>query len=82
MDTKAFTFNSSAKYRVGRHYDDKAVTGPLSLASQEIMVDDKGSHFFIASFPDIFAQYQNPPLTGDVAMANKAWHAWKDTPFT
>ena len=33
-------------------------------------------------FPDIFADYQNPPLTGDVAMANKAWQIWQNTPFS
>ena len=44
------------------------------------MVDDKGSHFQ-AIFPDIFNDYQNPPLTGDVTMANKAWHIWTSTPF-
>ena len=32
------------------------------------MVDDKGGHFK-TMFPDIFADYQNPPLTGKVAMA-------------
>ena len=45
------------------------------------MVDDKGSHFK-AMFPDIFAHYQNLPLTGDVAMANKAWQIWQNTPFS
>ena len=44
------------------------------------MVDDKGSHFQ-ATFPDIFADYENPPLTGDITVANKAWHAWISTPF-
>ena len=38
--------------------------------------------FFQASFPDIFAQYQNPPLTGSpVTTSNKAWNSWKTTPF-
>ena len=50
----------------------RPTSSSLSLANQEIMVDDKGSHFK-AMFPDIFVGYQNPPLTGDVAMANKAW---------
>ena len=77
MDNKAFSFNSSAKYRVGSHFKEKQ----LSLAVQEIMVDDKGSHFQ-AAFPDIFAQYQNPSLTGSpVVTSNKAWHNWKSTPF-
>ena len=31
-------------------------------------------------FPDIFADYQNPPLTGDVAMANKASQIWQTLP--
>ena len=50
MDTKAFLFNSQAKYRKGGHFKEKADI--LSLANQEIMVDDKGSHFK-AMFPDI-----------------------------
>ncbi|MCU7813513.1 MAG: hypothetical protein KZQ77_20100 [Candidatus Thiodiazotropha sp. (ex Notomyrtea botanica)] len=78
MDTKAFMFNSSAKYRAGGHFKEKQ---DLSLTNQQIMVDNKGSHFQ-AQFPDIFADYQNPPLTGDVAMANKAWHIWTNTPFS
>ena len=32
-------------------------------------------------FPDIFADYENPPLTGDITVANTAWHAWISTPF-
>ena len=52
----------------GGHFKEKQV---LSLASQKIMVDDEGGDF-LAIFPDIFADYQNPPLTGDVTMANKA----------
>ena len=44
------------------------------------MVDDGGGDFK-ASFPDIFAQYQNPPLSGDIAMANKAWNSLKTTSF-
>ena len=79
MDTKAFLFNSQAKYRTGGHIKEK--TDILSLANQEIMVDDKGSHFN-AMFRDIFADYQNPPLTGDVATANKAWQIWQNTPFS
>ena len=79
MATKAFLFNSQAKYRTGSHFKGKADI--LSLANQEIMVEDKGSHFK-AMFPDIFADYQNPPLTGDVAMANKAWQIWQNTPFS
>ena len=70
MGTKVFSFTSQAKYRSGGHFKEKADI--LSLANQEIMVDDKGSHFK-AMFPDILADYQNPPLTGDIAMANKAW---------
>ena len=70
-------FNSQAKYRTGGHFKEKA--GILSLAIQEIMVDDRGSHFK-AMFPDIFADYQNPPLTGDIAIANKAWQIWQNTP--
>ena len=33
-------------------------------------------------FPDIFDDCQNPPLTGDVAVANKAWQIWQNTPFS
>ena len=40
-----------------------------------------GSHFQ-AMFSDIFACYQTPLLTGDVAMANKAWQIWKSAPFS
>ena len=43
------------------------------------MVDDKGSHFK-AMFPDIFADYQNPLLTGDIA--NKAWQIWQNILFS
>ena len=42
MDTKAFYLNIQAKYRAGGHFKEKA--GPLSLANQEIMIDDKGSY--------------------------------------
>ena len=79
MDTKAFLFNSQAKYRTGGHFKEKADI--LSLANQEIMVDEKESHFK-AMFPDIFADFQKPPLTGDVAMANKAWLIWQNIPFS
>ena len=78
MDTKAFSFNSQAKYRTGGHFKEKTA---LSLAYQEIMVDDKGSQFKVM-FPDVLADYQNPPLPGDVAMANKAWQIWQNTPFS
>ena len=79
MDKRAYSFISSATYRAGggeAFFKEKQV----SLASQKIMVDDEGGDFQ-ASFPDIFAQYQNPILTGDIAMANKAWISWKTTPF-
>ena len=72
-------FNTQAKYRTGGDFKEKPDIFPLS--NQEIMVDDKGSHFK-AMFPDTFADYQNPPLTGDVAMANKAWQIWYNTPFS
>ena len=49
--------------------------------SQKIMVDDEGGDFQ-ASFPDIFADYQNPPLTGDINMGNKAWGNWQHAPIT
>ena len=62
-----------------RHFKEKVDI--LSLANREIMVDDKGSHFK-AMFPDIFADYQNPSLTGDVEMANKAWQIWQNTPLS
>ena len=82
MGTKAFSFNSQAKYRSDGNFKEKAdILASLSLGNQEILVDDKGSHFK-AMFPDIFAVYQNPPLTGDVAMANKAWQIWQNTPFS
>ena len=82
MGTKAFSLNSQAKYWSGGHFREKAdILVSLSLANQEIMVDDKGSHFK-AMIPDIFADYQNPTLTGDVAMANKPWQIWQNTPFS
>ena len=78
MDKKAYSFKSSATYRAGGHFKKKQV---LSLASQKIMVDDEGGDFQ-ASFPDIFAQYQNPLLTGSpVTTSNKAWNSRKTTPF-
>ena len=64
MDKRAYSFKSSATYRAGEgggHFKEK----PASLASQKIMVDDGGGDFQV-SFPDIFAQYQNPPLSGDM----------------
>ena len=78
MDIKAFSFNSQAKYRTGGHFKEKTI---LSLANQEIMVDSHENHFK-AMFPIIFADYQNPPLTGDVAMANKAWQIWQSSPLS
>ena len=50
------SFKSTVKYRAGGHFKEQA----LSLASQKIMVDDKGDGFQV-KFPDIFADYQNPP---------------------
>ena len=78
MGTRAFSFNSSAKYRAGGHFKEKSAALPLT--DQQIMVDDKGSHFQ-ATFPDIFVDYENPPLTGDLTVANKALHAWISTLF-
>ena len=51
----------------GGHFKEKQA----SLASQK-MVDEKG---FQAIFPDIFADYQNPPLTGD----NIIWETRRGT---
>ena len=39
------------------------------------MIDTEGHP---GPFP---SQYQNPPLTGDLVVANKAWHNRKSTPF-
>ena len=44
------------------------------------MVDEKGDGFQV-KFSDIFADYQNPPLNGDVNMGNKAWRSWQHTPM-
>ena len=77
VDKRAYSFKSSATYRAGVHFKEKQV----SLASQKIMVDDEGGDFQ-TSFPDIFADYQNPPLTGDINMGNKAWGNWQHTPMT
>ncbi|MEW8560690.1 MAG: hypothetical protein AB2541_01255 [Candidatus Thiodiazotropha sp.] len=81
MDANAFLFNSQAKYRAGGHFKEKSVTPLLSLANQQIMVDDQGSHFQ-AMFLDIFSGCQNHLLTGDVTVANKAWNIWTSAPFT
>ena len=51
----------------------------LSLANQEIMVDDKGSQFK-ATFPDIIADYKNPPLTGDVEWQTRHGKSGKTLP--
>ena len=68
---------SKALQHIGRgHFKEKQA---LSLTSQ-IMVDDEGVDFQ-AIFPDIFADYQNPPLTGDVTMAKKAWDNWQHAPM-
>ena len=56
MDRRAYSFKSSATYPAWGHFKEKQA----SLASKKIMVDDEGGDFQ-ASFPDIFAQYQNPP---------------------
>ena len=77
MDKSAFSSKSTIKYRAGEHIKEKQA---LSLASQKIMVDDKGDGFQV-KFPDIFAYYQNHPLTGDVNMGNKAWCSWQHTPM-
>ena len=77
MDKSAYSFKSTVKYRAGGHFKEKQA---LSLASQKIMVDDKGDGLQV-KFPDIFADYQNPPLTGDVNMGNKAWRSWQHTPM-
>ena len=78
MNKKAYLFNSSAAYRAGGHFKEKQA---LSLTDQQTMVNNKGDHFQ-ASFPDIFAQNQNPPLTeSPVRTSNKAWNSWKTTLF-
>ena len=77
MDKRAYSFKSSATYRAGGHFKEKQA----SLASQRIMVNDEGGDFQ-ASFPDIFADFQNPPLTGDINMGNKAWDNWQHAPMT
>ena len=79
MDTKAFRFNSEAKYQAGGHFKEKPSLSK-DLIGQQIEVDDEGGHF-LAKFPGIFTGYQNPPLTGNVAISNQAWHNWKNTPF-
>ena len=66
MDTKAFSFNSQAKYRTGGHFKEKTA---LSLANQEIMVDDKGSQFK-AMFPEPSAHWRR--CNGKQGLANLA----------
>ena len=78
MDKRAYSFKSSATYRAG----------PISKRSRRslwpgrrLWLMTRGGDFQ-ASFPDIFAQYQNPPLTGSpVTTSNKALNSWKTTPF-
>ena len=77
MDKSANSFKSTVKYRVGGHFKEKQ---SLSLASQKIMVDDKGDGFQV-KFTDIFADYQNLTLTGDINIGNKAWCSWQHTPM-
>ena len=72
MDTEAFLFNSQAKYRTGSHFKEKADI--LSLANQE-----KGSHFK-AMVPDIFADYQNPPFTGELQWQTRHGKSGKTLP--
>ena len=74
-----FSFKSSAKYRAGRHYKEKTVES-VSLTNQQLKVDIEG-RYFQAAYHDVFSSYQNPPLNGNVAMANEAWSNWKSTPF-
>ena len=69
MDAKAFKFNSAAKYRPGGVYKEKK---DLELPNLDVVVDSDGNSSQ-AMFLDVFGGYQNPPLTGDVAMANEAW---------
>ena len=56
MDKSAFLFKSTLKYRAGGHFKEKQ---GLSLASQKIMVDDRGDGFQV-KFPDILADYRPP----------------------
>ena len=77
MGKRAYSFKSSATYRAWGNFKEKQA----SPASQKIMVDEKGSDFQ-AIFPDNFADYQNPPLTGDINMGNEAWDNWQHAPMT
>ena len=66
MDTKAFSFNIQAKYRAGGHFKEKA--WPLSLNNQEIMVDDKGSHF-----KAMFSRTSSPTIKAFRSMETLQW---------
>ena len=55
MDTKAFAFKSQARYQAGGQFKEKAPAS-LSLINQQIVFDDKGSHFQ-AMFSDVFADF-------------------------
>lgn len=57
-------FNSSAKYWTSGHWKVKA-SKDLTLTHKQIVVDNKGGHFQ-ALFQDVFANFQNPMLTGDI----------------
>ena len=67
MNTKPFQFNIES-VAISKRVDARA----LSLTDQQIAVDDEGNNYQVV-FPDIFAGYQNPPLTRDIATGNKAW---------
>ena len=72
MDTKAFTFHSSANYRAGGSFKEKPA---LSLTDQQIMVDDKGSHFQ-AIFPDA-----SPTTRTLRSQGTSGWRIRLGTPF-
>ena len=76
MEPNIFSFSRASEPSSYKRYKLKAI----ELATQEIVVDTR-DHKFVARFPNIFQHYSNPPLTGDVAQNNAAYHNWVKTPL-
>ena len=74
--SQAFRFNKDAGgYRTGGVYSQKHV----DLIHQSIGVS--ATQDFQVSFLNVFQQYVNPPLTGNIAITNAAYKSWLHTPM-
>ena len=69
MDTKAFTFNSNAKYNAGSIYNTKDLRDMLT--SPSIQVKTSSTSGFLTKYPDPFEKY---PLTVTSATVITDWH--------